>query len=99
MAHCGRGRRGWGKGNAIDMDFGAQNHSHMSRNDTSQQNQPQRKEIGELRRQIEALMDVVQRLQPPYEVFDASYDIEILDFKENLDTEDFSAWTNALERV
>lgn len=53
--------------------------------DTNQQNQPQRDDIDELRRQIEALTDVFQWLQPPHEIFDAFYDIEISDFQGSLD--------------
>ncbi|KAK9266725.1 hypothetical protein L1049_025358 [Liquidambar formosana] len=99
MAHRGRGRRGRERGNVKNFDIGVEIHPHMGRIDTKQQKQQQIKEIGELRIQIGALTDIVPLLQPPHEVFDASYDIEIPDFQGSLDPEDFLLWTNPLERV
>nr|POF19432.1 hypothetical protein CFP56_14812 [Quercus suber] len=74
MAQRRRGRRGGIRGNQMDVGEGVEANPPMGRNVGRNQNIEREDVIAELRRQVAALTEVVQCMQPPHETIDESDD-------------------------
>nr|POF00138.1 hypothetical protein CFP56_19096 [Quercus suber] len=70
MAQRRRGRRGGIRGNQMDVGEGVEANPPMGRNVGWNQNIEREDVIAELRRQVAALTEVMQRMQPPHETTD-----------------------------
>ncbi|KAK4581406.1 hypothetical protein RGQ29_024882 [Quercus rubra] len=109
MAQRRRGRRGGIRGNQMDVGEGVEANPPVGRNVGPNQNIEREDVIAELRRQVAALMEVVQRMQPPHETTDESDDSHShfenpfgappREFQGSLKPEDFVYWLNTVERV
>nr|POE61510.1 hypothetical protein CFP56_21478 [Quercus suber] len=74
MAQRRRGRRGGIGGNQMDVGEGVEANPLVGSNVGRNQNIEKEDVIAELRKQVAALTEVVQRMQPPHETTDASDD-------------------------
>nr|POE66309.1 hypothetical protein CFP56_76837 [Quercus suber] len=74
MAQRRRGRRGGIRGNQMDVGEGVEAKPPVGRNVGRNQNIEREDMIAELRRQVAALTEVVQRMQPSHETTDKSDD-------------------------
>nr|POF09735.1 abc transporter c family member 13 [Quercus suber] len=74
MAQRRRGTRGGIRGNQMDVGEGVEANPPVGRNVGRNQNIEREDVIAELRRQVTALTEVVQRMQPPHETTDESND-------------------------
>lgn len=103
MAQRGRCKRSRGRGHAMKLDEGVDFYPTMGRGDAQQQNQQHRDEIGELRRQVAVLKEMVQHLHSPSEKEDSKLEYKIEDellvFQGRFDAHEFEDWLNTLKIV